>query len=145
MRWVFPWAFARDFHLCWICIFLKIPPWDKVTVWSSLKFESIMFIKCGLFFFVSLSSIRKRKPVTTRTLKINLRERNFLRHGWLSAGTTWEGNADYPFKQGLLTRGRARFKHGGMLTVNFRQPRAHVILWFELWIMTNPPLGILMM
>jgi hypothetical protein len=29
------------------------------------------------------------------------------------ADTTWEDNIDFPFKQGLLTRGRARFKHGG--------------------------------
>jgi hypothetical protein len=29
------------------------------------------------------------------------------------ASTTLEGNADFPFKQGLHTRGRARFKHGG--------------------------------
>jgi hypothetical protein len=33
-----------------------------------------------------------------------------------------EGNVDFPFEQGLLARGRARFKHGEMLTVNFRQP-----------------------
>jgi hypothetical protein len=114
MRWVFPWASARDFHLCWICIFLKILPWNKVMVWSSLKFESIVFIKCGLFFIVSLSSIMKKKSATTWTLKNKfLRESNLPRHEWLSAGTTLEGNADFPFKKGLLTWGRARFKHGG--------------------------------
>jgi hypothetical protein len=42
-----------------------------------------------------------------------LRQSNLSRHEWLSAGITLEGNTDFPFKQGLLTRGRARFKHGG--------------------------------
>jgi hypothetical protein len=30
-----------------------------------------------------------------------------------NVGTTLDGNTNFPFKQGLLTRGRARFKHGG--------------------------------
>jgi hypothetical protein len=46
-------------------MFLKILPCNKVTVRRSLKFESIVFIKCGLFFIVSLSSIMKKKPDTT--------------------------------------------------------------------------------
>jgi hypothetical protein len=57
------------------------------------------------------------------------------------ARTTLEGNTDFPFKQGLLTRGRARFKHR---TVNFRAPNVFVTLWFELDYVTNPPLDTLM-
>jgi hypothetical protein len=43
-----------------------------------------------------------------------------------------------------LARGRAKSKGGGMLAVNFRQPRTFVMLWFELHFGTNPPLGIIM-
>jgi hypothetical protein len=60
-----------------------------------------------------------KKSVITWTLKLYSWESNFPRHEWLSAGTTLEANADFPFKQGLITRGRARFKHGSMLTVDF--------------------------
>jgi hypothetical protein len=45
----------------------------------------------------------------------------FLLHGLLglSVGTTLEGNTDFSFKRRLLTRGRARFKHGGDVDVEF--------------------------
>jgi hypothetical protein len=42
------------------------------------------------------------------------------------------GNTDFPFKQGLLTQGRARFKHGELLMMNFGAPNIIVALWFEL-------------
>jgi hypothetical protein len=61
-------------------------------------------------------SIFHNEKEVGRTLNFKnkfLRESNLPRHESLSAGTKLEGNADFPFKQGLLTRGRARFKHGG--------------------------------
>jgi hypothetical protein len=37
-------------------------------------------------------------------------------------GQHWKGNADFPFKRGLLTRGRARFKHGVDVEGEFLSP-----------------------
>jgi hypothetical protein len=42
-----------------------------------------------------------------------------------------EGNADFPFKQGLLEDEQG-LSMGEMLTVNFRQPRVLVIHSFRL-------------
>jgi hypothetical protein len=74
----------------------------------------------GLFFIVSLSSIMKKEAGHNLNFKNKFfRESNLPCHKLLSAGTTLEGNADFPFKRGLLTQGRVKFKHGGYVDGEF--------------------------
>jgi hypothetical protein len=52
---------SREFHLCWICIFLKNYSMEQDNgLKSSFQFQSIAFISyCGFLFIATLSSIMK--------------------------------------------------------------------------------------